>query len=42
MEITEMFLTPSKYTRQQTKINVTKIAIHHVANPMSSALANRN
>lgn len=42
MKITEMLLTPSLYNRQQTKINVTKIAVHYVGNPMSSALANRN
>lgn len=42
MKITEMLLTPSLYTRQQTKINVTKIAVHYVGNPGSSALANRN
>lgn len=37
-----MLLTPSLYTRQQTPIKVTKIAIHYVGNPNSSALANRN
>ncbi|PYG88508.1 N-acetylmuramoyl-L-alanine amidase [Ruminiclostridium sufflavum DSM 19573] len=42
MKITEMLLTPSLYNRQQTKINVTKIAVHYVGNPNSTALANRN
>jgi len=42
MKITEMLLTPSNYTRQQTPIKVTKIAVHYVGNPSSTALANRN
>ena len=42
MIITEMLLTPSPYNRQQAKINVSKIAVHYVGNPGSSALANRN
>ena len=43
MKITEMFLTPSKYVRPQFKLEkVTKIAVHYVGNPNTSALANRN
>lgn len=43
MKITEMFLTPSKYVRPQIKLaKVTKIAVHYVGNPNTSALANRN
>ena len=37
-----MLLTPSKYTRPQTKIKPTAIAWHWVGNPNTSALANRN
>ena len=37
-----MFLTPSKFTRPQTKIIPTALAWHYVANPGTSALANRN
>ena len=43
MKITEMLLTPSKYVRPQIKLaKVTKIAVHYVGNPNTSALANRN
>lgn len=42
MNIKEILLTPNGYTRPQTKIKVTKIAIHYVANAMSTAEANRN
>lgn len=42
MEIKQMLLTPSKYTRTQTKIKPTAIAWHYVGNPSSTALANRN
>ena len=41
MEIRQMLLTPSKYTRPQTK-KTTAIAWHWVGNPNTSALANRN
>ena len=42
MEIKQMLLTPSKFTRPQTKIKPTAIAWHYVGNPNTSALANRN
>jgi len=43
MTITEMFLTPNKYSRPQTPLKkVEKIAVHYVGNPNTSALANRN
>lgn len=43
MKITENFLTPNKYSRPQIKLEkVTKIAVHYVGNPGSSANANRN
>lgn len=43
MQITENFLTPNKYSRPQIALkNVTKIAVHYVGNPNSSAIANRN
>lgn len=43
MKITEMFLTPNKYSRPQIKLErVTKIAVHYVGNPNTSAAANRN
>lgn len=42
MKITKMLLTPSLCNRQQTKINVTKIAVHYVGNSGSSVVANRN
>lgn len=42
-KITEMFLTPNKYSRPQKPLEkVTKIAVHYVGNPGSSAVANRN
>ena len=42
-KITEMFLTPNKYSRPQIKLEkVKKIAAHYVGNPNTSALANRN
>ncbi len=41
-KITEMFLTPNKYSRPQIKLEkVKKIAVHYVGNPNTSALANR-
>lgn len=42
MEIKQMLLTPSKFTRPQTKIKPTAIAWHYVGNPGTSAIANRN
>ena len=43
MKIKEMFLTPNKFSRPGIKIEkVTKIAVHYVGNPNSTALANRN
>ena len=42
MEIQEMLLTPSIYTRPLTKLKPTAIAWHYVGNPNTSALANRN
>lgn len=42
MEIQEMLLTPSIYTRPLTKITPTAIAWHYVGNPNTSAIANRN
>ena len=41
-KIKEMLLTPSEYTRPQTKINPTAIAWHYVGNPSSTALSNRD
>lgn len=42
IKIKQMLLTPSKYTRPQTKIKPTAIAWHYVGNPNTTALANRN
>lgn len=43
MQIQEKFLTPNKYSRPQTPLQkVTKIAVHYVGNPNTSAEANRN
>lgn len=43
MQITEMLLTPNKYSRPQTALKkVTKIAVHYVGNAGSSAKGNRN
>ena len=43
MKITEMFLTPNKYSRPQKKLEkVTKIAVHYVGNPRSTAKNNRD
>lgn len=42
MEIQLMLLTPSDYTRPQTKIKPTAIAWHYVGNPNTTAVANRN
>ena len=43
MNITEMFLTPNKYSRPQLKLEkVTKIAVHYVGNPKSTAKNNRD
>ena len=42
IKIKQMLLTPSEYTRPQTKIKPTAIAWHYVGNPNTTALANRN
>ena len=43
MTITEMFLTPNKYSRPQLKLEkITKIAVHYVGNPKSTAKNNRD
>lgn len=43
MKITEMFLTPNKYSRPGIKLDkVTKIAVHYVGNPKSTAKNNRD
>lgn len=43
MKITEMFLTPNKYSRPGIKLEkVTKIAVHYVGNPKSTAKSNRD
>jgi N-acetylmuramoyl-L-alanine amidase len=43
MKIIEDFLTPNKYSRPQHELkNVYGLVIHYVANPMSSAKANRD
>ncbi|MDE7295565.1 MAG: N-acetylmuramoyl-L-alanine amidase [Oscillospiraceae bacterium] len=43
MKITENFLTVNKFSRPGIKLEkVTKIAVHYVGNPGSSAMANRN
>ncbi|MCM1578242.1 MAG: N-acetylmuramoyl-L-alanine amidase [Ruminococcus sp.] len=43
MKIEEKFLTVNKYSRPGTALEkVTKIAVHYVGNPGSSAIANRN
>lgn len=42
MKIQDKFLTPSKYTRPQTKITPTATAWHYVGNPNTSAIANWN
>lgn len=43
MKITENFLTPNKYSRPQIPLEkITKIAVHYVGNPNTSAAANRN
>ena len=43
LKISEMLLTPNKYSRPQIKLQkVTKIAVHYVGNPGTSAIANRN
>lgn len=43
MEIEKKFLTPNKYSRPGIKLEkVTKIAVHYVGNPGSTAIANRN
>lgn len=42
MKIQQMFLTPNKYSRPQTALKkVTKIAVHYVGNPGTSAKNNR-
>lgn len=40
--IKQILLTPSEYTRPQTKIKPTALAWHYVGNPNTTALANRN
>jgi N-acetylmuramoyl-L-alanine amidase CwlA len=43
MNITQMLLTPNKWSRPQKKVNKIKgVVIHWVANPKSTAVANRN
>lgn len=43
MKITEMLLTPNKYSRPQIPLKeVRKIAVHYVGNPMSTAKNNRD
>lgn len=43
MKITEMLLTPNKYSRPSIKLDrVTKIAVHYVGNPKSTAKNNRD
>ena len=43
MQITEKLLTPNKYSRPQIKLaKVTKIAVHYVGNPGTTAINNRN
>ena len=43
MTIQEMLLTPNNYSRPMTRLErVTKIAVHYVGNPGSSAVGNRN
>lgn len=43
MKIQQMFLTPNKYSRPQTTLKrVTKIAVHYVGNPNTTAKNNRN
>ncbi len=43
LKINQNFLTPNKYSRPQIPLKkVTKIAVHYVGNPSSSAAANRN
>ncbi|MGN0595073.1 MAG: N-acetylmuramoyl-L-alanine amidase family protein, partial [Hominimerdicola sp.] len=43
MQIIDALLTPNKYSRPQIKLEkVTKIAVHYVGNPNTTALANRN
>lgn len=43
MKITEMYLTPNKYSRPQIALKtITKIAVHYIGNPNTSAINNRN
>ena len=43
LKIEQKLLTPNKYSRPQIPLkNVTKIAVHYVGNPNTSAIANRN
>lgn len=43
MTITDVLLTPNKYSRPQIPLkNVKKVVLHYVGNPKSSAEANRN
>lgn len=43
MKITEMLLTPNKYSRPQIALkSVKKVVLHYIGNPNTSAQANRN
>lgn len=43
MKITEMLLTPNKYSRPQIALKeVKKVVLHYIGNPNTSAQANRN
>ena len=43
MKIQQMFLTPNRYSRPQTPLKrVTKIAVHYVGNPNTTAKNNRD
>lgn len=43
LNIEQKFLTPNKYSRPQIPLaKATKIAVHYVGNPNTSAIANRN
>lgn len=43
MQIQQKFLTPNRYSRPQTSLKkITKIAVHYIGNPNTSAIANRN
>ena len=43
MQITKMLIEPNIYSRPQIQLKkVTKIAVHYIGNPGTSAKANRN